>query len=734
MQTAALSTQDVLEEINALSNKGQIEQAISLVRKAIREDKNSTSLHNKAAELYLELKHFSKSEFHSYLSYKEDKNLNALILLVTTLVYEGKFPDAIAYGADYITNIAPRIEVKNLLDQILNYLLDLKKESSLSVQEELNIIEIYKAYRQFTLAAEHIEAMSDQKLKTSERKKLCDLWAPLMNTRRFINPDYTIEEFFTELKKLKVKYTVLRWFEDLPRVEAGEDIDFLVADEDIEAFSKLLVPYPYQNAQKIDVYSTSGLPGSAYLDLPYFQANLAKKILKNRILYKDLYYIPSPKDHFYSLTYHAVYHKAEASGLPINADGQATPGEHNYDKIIQNLASKVNIRLQDTSLTNLHAMLKSKNWTPSIDLIRKLGQNRSPWLRSLHPGIKRDSAMTVFILREWAKGRNLVKVLNNWLDVEGISVLHYEELNNDTIATASDILRGGNWGQGPYSVCGGKPYAAFVILDQSPIPVDQSTKQSHPYINNQRFRDVKNKLRDFVNQKLAIDKKTNCLHGCDDDEESWEYIEWLFPNKINELKDRQAKLEKSFSSSFKVTKSLTNNARRAKVELIEYYSSPAILKTFKLGKERFFKRELTAYQELSNKVDLISTALYTDELKIVLPYFEHNPADQKHLLKSNLRDVAQCAFQMWKAGYAHLDFQPGNFIVDSEGQTHLIDFEMLYKYKEQPKKVYDSYDVAGIPKGFSWDLLGGNINEHKDRMWKEATGYNMTEILDLYLQ
>ncbi|MCM8539221.1 MAG: hypothetical protein NE328_03030 [Lentisphaeraceae bacterium] len=734
MQTAVLSTANIIEEINTYANQGDIEQAITLTRKALRENKNSTVLHNKAAELYLELKHFSKSEYHSYLSYKEDKNLNALILLVTSLVYEGKFPEAIAFGTDYITNISPRIEVKNILDQILDYLLDLKKDSSLSVQEELNIIEIYKAYGEYDIAAKYIESLSDQALKLSERKILCDLWRPMMNTRRFINPDYSIEEFFTQLKKLKVKYTVLRWFEDLPNIEQGEDIDFLIADEDIDKFSTLLVPYPYNNAQKIDLYSASGLPGSAYQALPYFQTNLAKQILNNRILYKNLYFIPSPKDHFYSLTYHAVYHKAETSGLPIDSDGQLTPGEHNYDKVIKNLASKVNIKIEDTSLNSLHGILKSNGWTPSIDLIRKLGHNKSPWLQSLHPGSQRSSSMAVFILRDWAKGKNLVSVLNKWFDAEGISVLHFEELSKSKVAETSEILRGGNWGQGPYPVCGGKPYAAFVLLDQSPIAADEKTKKSHPFVNNLRFREVKSKLRDFVNQKLPKDKRTNCLHCCDDDEESWEYIDLLFPDKKEALKKKQAQLEKSFSSSFKTIKDLTNNARRAKVELIEYNSSKAILKTFKLGKERFFKRELTAYTGLSDKVEFISKPLYTDELKLVLPYIEHDSDKQASLLKENLGAVAQCAYQMWKAGYAHLDFQPGNFIFDCDGKAHLIDFEMLYKYKDKPKNVYDSYDVAGIPSGFKWDLLGGNINEHKNRMWKEATGFTMTEILDLYLQ
>ena len=51
--------------------------------------------------------------------------------------------------------------------------------------------------------------------------------------RRYIHPKLGVEGFFKELKKNDISYCVLRWFETLPLVEEGEDIDILVADKDI---------------------------------------------------------------------------------------------------------------------------------------------------------------------------------------------------------------------------------------------------------------------------------------------------------------------------------------------------------------------------------------------------------------------------------------------------------------------------------------------------------------------
>jgi hypothetical protein len=52
-------------------------------------------------------------------------------------------------------------------------------------------------------------------------------------TRRYLRPGVTLEALFDELNRRGVRYAVLRWFETLPSVGPGEDVDILVADEDL---------------------------------------------------------------------------------------------------------------------------------------------------------------------------------------------------------------------------------------------------------------------------------------------------------------------------------------------------------------------------------------------------------------------------------------------------------------------------------------------------------------------
>ena|SRR5687767_15246933 len=57
--------------------------------------------------------------------------------------------------------------------------------------------------------------------------------------RRFVHAE-RLDRFFTRLNAAGCRYVVLRWFERLPQVETGEDIDLLVRDEDVASLKALL--------------------------------------------------------------------------------------------------------------------------------------------------------------------------------------------------------------------------------------------------------------------------------------------------------------------------------------------------------------------------------------------------------------------------------------------------------------------------------------------------------------
>ena|SRR5918993_1830029 len=143
------------------------------------------------------------------------------------------------------------------------------------------------------------------------------LGRPPDSARRYLSRGVTVDGFLGHLTESGVRYAVLRWFETLPHVGAGEDLDVLVADQDLPIVESLLTPYRgLRPAQKIDLYSAGGLPRTTWGGVPYFSAELAARVLNRAVLLRGRYKVPSPVDHLNSLAFHAVYHKGAASGLP----------------------------------------------------------------------------------------------------------------------------------------------------------------------------------------------------------------------------------------------------------------------------------------------------------------------------------------------------------------------------------------------------------------------------------
>ena len=101
----------------------------------------------------------------------------------------------------------------------------------------------------------------------------------------------------------------------------GEDLDLLVDDDSLAAVRDVLESGP--GIQAVDLYSVCGAPGADYRKLPYYPPYLAEQLLERSVPHRDVCSVPSPRDHFLSLAYHAVYHKGTASGLPLDAQVEA---------------------------------------------------------------------------------------------------------------------------------------------------------------------------------------------------------------------------------------------------------------------------------------------------------------------------------------------------------------------------------------------------------------------------
>jgi hypothetical protein len=120
---------------------------------------------------------------------------------------------------------------------------------------------------------------------------------PPDSARRYLRRGVTVDEFLGRLTESGVRYAVLRWFETLPQVGAGEDMDVLVADQDLPVAESLLTPYRrLRSAQKVDLYTAGGLR-TTWGGVPYFSADLAARVLDRAVLLRSRYKVPTPVDH-----------------------------------------------------------------------------------------------------------------------------------------------------------------------------------------------------------------------------------------------------------------------------------------------------------------------------------------------------------------------------------------------------------------------------------------------------
>jgi hypothetical protein len=184
---------------------------------------------------------------------------------------------------------------------------------------------------------------------------------PQAGARRYIPHALGVEGFLAQLKQKGIRHAVLRWFDSLPKLPPGEDLDLLLSDADLEIVRATLEGGP--GVQPIDLYSTTGLPGADFRGMPYYPPYLAEQLLKRAIDHRGLCAVPAPREHFLSLAYHALYHKGASSGLPCNqrlANRRRT-GDHDYPGVLRRLAVRLGIDVP-IALEELDRYLDAAGW------------------------------------------------------------------------------------------------------------------------------------------------------------------------------------------------------------------------------------------------------------------------------------------------------------------------------------------------------------------------------------
>jgi hypothetical protein len=517
-----------------------------------------------------------------------------------------------------------------------------------------------------------------------------------------------VESFFETLAEREISYTALRWFETLPEVAPGEDIDLLVADDDVAAVSELLSDRDvFGRKQKVDLYSVTGLPGTSWRGLPYFSVKLARQLLDASVVYKDRYRVPRVEDHFDSLAYHAVYHKGLSSGLPVTAasdDPVPSSPDHAYAAELASLASRLGHDV-DISLAGLDAYLGRKGLRPPPDTLERLA-HRNPWIGAEFFGSDETtdevwSGLAVFLVRaEAAAWRDRVA---RELDARGFEVLHVDDVPAERAEEASTAMRGGNWGPGPWPRSGGEPSDYVVAYDPMPRVGTLPTGEE----SNLRIVEAKAAIRRLILADVEPARRFNPVHSSDTPRQALHYLELLEdPSAIDRYKTQIESLRESLRFPYPVVRMLSTHQRRAYVAAVSHPElGETVCKVFRPGAQRYFERELRARSKFGDLPE-IPEVLESGPNWLLMKYYDDNmkhvarrlPGTARVQLRFDAtRRLARLARVLHERGAYVLDLSSQNLVHDRHEGLKVVDLEFLQEYESAPPALIDAYTLRDGP-------------------------------------
>lgn len=532
---------------------------------------------------------------------------------------------------------------------------------------------------------------------------------PSRRARRHLPAGLSLDAFFEVLNERGVRYAVLRWFEDLPEVEAGEDVDLLVADEDLALVHSLLAARPPVRAtQKLDVYSVGGLPGSDFAGVPYYAPRFATELLDTTVWHRGRYRVPDPAHHAASLAYHALYHKGWASGLAdgVDLDRAPEPSDHDYAASLTGLARWLGGVEPTLEALDLH--LADRGLRPPLDTLERLAP-RNPWVqrRFLADAPEVDevwSGVAVFVLRERAAHRTQEVVAE--LDHQGFELLDVVELDAAQREEVSHRLRGGNWARGPWPVSGGGPATYLVVHDIAPRTAGADGARAV----NVRIAEAKTKVRERLMADVPPAQRYNPLHSSDNPGQALDYLEALGrPEALDRVHGLAGKLLQACDFPYPVVRLMGGEARRARVAVVDHpVHGESICKVFRPGASRFFEREILARTVLAD-VPEVPVLLERGDLWLLMPLHADDGAHALRVLPRRggdvqlrdaaLRDLLRFTGDLHARGLFMLDMSTQNLLHDPVDGLRIIDFEFLQAYEGEVPPLRGSWTLRGVPAG-----------------------------------
>lgn len=340
------------------------------------------------------------------------------------------------------------------------------------------------------------------------------------------------QEIFQEMKNQNINYVILRGFQELPEWKS-KDIDILIEESDIEKLSLI----------KGISNSPHGIIGEIYVDgdngkfLPYFPRELSKIVLKDSVTVEGCFKIPNELSYFYSYLYHIIYRKSKEY-IVYNNENWLLKSDNKYYEELKRIMISLNMNFTNNA-EELRVILKEKNYTPPLDLLRKMNLSvDNPFLSYLtrqeeayyskkysqYKGLE----IMFFVYRGFEISESdmgkVSKILKQKFIMisEGMltSIEHKRFLHN---------VRGGNWGDDAQYEQGGLPLGYFVCIDERPQIPKKEYLDKNPYLSNINYF-IKHTVRESLGNRVK-----NILHSSDDSYEALEYIENLEEKRRREI-------------------------------------------------------------------------------------------------------------------------------------------------------------------------------------------------------
>ena len=524
--------------------------------------------------------------------------------------------------------------------------------------------------------------------------------------RRYLRAGMSVDRFFDELNARGASYAVLRWFDDLPKVERGEDIDLLLADESmaiLESLTRGTPPFPV--TQKLDVYTVSGLPGTNFHAMPYLSRSLAARVAAGAILLRDRYRVPASRDHFDSMAFHAVYHKGWASGLPeeVGETPMLAKPDHDYTTVLGALAADNKIDVE-ISLRGLDRYFESAGMRPASDTLERF-QEVNPWLEGeldrVRPDVGDLTGLIIYVVREKAEGwrDDIVAAL----DAQGFEILKTFPLTAAQRTAATAAIRGGNWGRGPFRESGGTPTSVIVAYDLA-------WRQGKDPLMNPRAVGAKRVARNLVATHVGSPDAFNPLHSTDNGWQSLEYLEvFADPKLVKEIEKSVASLVAGITSPWPVVRTLGEQGRRARVDLVEHPKhGTSVYKIFRPGAHGSWEREVAARSVMADS-DLVPPLLDSGQNWILSTFYGDTaghilrrlPGSREGQLRfKDARRLRAFVDLLRERGHYMLDLTTHNVVTDPVAGMKILDLEFFVAYPGEVPPLGQDSSILGIPGTF----------------------------------